>query len=411
MALEPASERDRRAREGGQLITRTELNEKIREWGIREDVIEKDYVIGWTLWGIGSNPQLSNSWAFKGGTCLKKCYIETYRFSEDLDFTVLPSGPSEAGRVIPILKDALERVYEESGIDFQGRDPVVRTRPDGRSAEGRIYYRGPRNAPGVASLRLDLTTEEQVVLPTVLRPIFHPYSDALPGPAKVRCYGFEEAFAEKLRAMGERARPRDLYDIISLFWRRDTLPKPNLIRSVYEEKCESKGVEVFTSEAIQASPFRKGLEGEWGNMLAHQLPALPPFPALWEELPRLYAWLDGTSSPDTLTPIPVGEDVDEAWSPPAGVSAWGLRAPLEMVRFAAANHLCVELDYQESSHWVEPYSLKKTRSGQLTLYAVESNTGEVQSYSVDQIQSVNVGETPFRPRFIVETTSSGQGLR
>ena len=64
------------------MITRTELNEKIREWGIREDVIEKDYVIGWTLWGIGSNPQLSNSWAFKGGTCLKKCYIETYRFSE-----------------------------------------------------------------------------------------------------------------------------------------------------------------------------------------------------------------------------------------------------------------------------------------------------------------------------------------
>ena len=130
--------------------------------------------------------------------------------------------------------------------------------------------------------------------------------------------------------------------------RRDALPKPDLIRSVYEEKCESKGVEVFTSEAIQASPLRKGLEDEWGNMLAHQLPALPPFPALWEELPRLYAWLDGASSPDTLTPIPVGEDVDETWSPPAGVSAWGLRAPLEMLRFAAANHLCVELDYQES---------------------------------------------------------------
>jgi len=28
------------------------------------------------------------SWAFKGGTCLKKCYFETYRFSEDLDFTL-----------------------------------------------------------------------------------------------------------------------------------------------------------------------------------------------------------------------------------------------------------------------------------------------------------------------------------
>ena len=33
------------------MITRTELNERIWEWGIREDVLEKDYVIGWVLLG------------------------------------------------------------------------------------------------------------------------------------------------------------------------------------------------------------------------------------------------------------------------------------------------------------------------------------------------------------------------
>ena len=262
------------------MITRTDLNERINEWGIREDVIEKDYVIGWVLWGIGSDPSLSSSWAFKGGTCLKKCYVETYRFSEDLDFTVLPGGPAEASQVIPLLKGVFERVYEESGIDFQGREPIVRQRPDGRSAEGRIYYRGPRNAPGVASLRLDLTTAEQVVRPTVLRPIAHEYPDALPVPAEVRCYSFEETFAEKLRAMGERARPRDLYDIIFLYRRASALPEAALLRSVYREKCNSKGVEVFTSKAIQASPFLRELEDEWANMLAHQLPALPPFSAL-----------------------------------------------------------------------------------------------------------------------------------
>ena len=275
------------------MITRTDLKERINEWGIREDVIEKDYVIGWVLWGIGSDPSLSTPWAFKGGTCLKKCYVETYRFSEDLEFTVLPGGPAEASQVIPLLKGVFERVYEESGIDFQGREPVVRKRPDGRSAEGRIYYRGPRNAPGVASLRLDLITAEQVVRPTVLRPIAHEYPDALPAPAEVRCYSCEEAFAEKLRAMGERARPRDLYDIIFLYRRASVLPEPALLRSVYREKCESKGVEVFTSKAIQASPFLRELEDEWTNMLAHQLPALPPFSALWEDLSRLYAWLEG----------------------------------------------------------------------------------------------------------------------
>ena len=389
------------------MITRTDLNERINEWGIREDVIEKDYVIGWVLWGIGSDPILSTSWVFKGGTCLKKCYIETYRFSEDLDFTVLPGGPAEASQVVPLLKGVFERVYEESGIDFQGREPIVRQRPDGRSAEGRIYYRGPRNSPGVASLRLDLTTAEQVVRPTVLRPIAHEYPDALPVPAEVRCYSFEETFAEKLRAMGERARPRDLYDIILLYRRASVLPGAALLRSVYREKCKSKGVEVFTSKAIQASPFLRELEDEWANMLAHQLPALPPFSALWEELPRLYAWLEGLAQVGGLPPIPDMEEIDDSWNPPSVLSVWGQRVPVEEVRFAAANHLCVELGYQDRNHLIEPYSLRMTRSGQLTLCAVQSDTGEVRSYDVGQIQSVRVSTASFIPRFAVDALGSG----
>ena len=384
------------------MISRTELNERIREWGIREDVIEKDYVIGWTLWGIGSDPHLSDGWVFKGGTCLKKCFLETFRFSEDLDFTVLPGGPSETSQVVPLLKDALERVYEESGIDFQAREPVVRTRPDGQSVEGRIYYRGPRNAPGVASLRLDLTTEEQVVQPTVLRPIAHPYPDALPIPAQVTCYSFEEVYAEKLRAMGERTRPRDLYDIITVFRRRGALQDVGTVRSVYEEKCASKGVEVFTYDAIQASPFRRELESEWGNMLSHQLPALPPFSALWEELPRLYGWLEGGESVEEPPSIPVAENTDETWSPPPTVSVWNQRVPLELVRFAAANRLCVELGYRDDHRLVEPYSLKRTRSGQLTLNVVESDSGKARSYGIEDIQSVRVSAIAFRPRFAVD---------
>jgi len=69
------------------VIGRPEIVQRSLEWGLREDVVEKDYVLGWVLWGIGSDPVLGNGWVFKGGTCLKKCYVETYRFSEDLDFT------------------------------------------------------------------------------------------------------------------------------------------------------------------------------------------------------------------------------------------------------------------------------------------------------------------------------------
>ena len=75
------------------MIGRVAIDERVREWGLREDVVEKDYVLGWLLWGIGSDSELGSTWIFKGGTCLKKCYIETYRFSEDLDFTIAPPGP------------------------------------------------------------------------------------------------------------------------------------------------------------------------------------------------------------------------------------------------------------------------------------------------------------------------------
>lgn len=75
------------------MISRPALDERVREWRLRHDVVEKDYVLGWALWAVGSDEELNRTWCFKGGTSLKKCFVETYRFSEDLDFSVLPGGP------------------------------------------------------------------------------------------------------------------------------------------------------------------------------------------------------------------------------------------------------------------------------------------------------------------------------
>lgn len=384
------------------MIGRTELNERVHEWGLREDVVEKDYVVGWLLWGIGSNPIFSKSWAFKGGTCLRKCYLETYRFSEDLDFSVLSGGPIKPNEVTPLLQEIFGRIYEQSGVDFRVRDPVLRMRPDGKSVEGRAYYRGPRNTPEVASIKLDLTEAEQVIRPTVLRKISHPYPDQLPAPATVRCYSFEESFAEKLRAMGERSRPRDLYDIVNLFRRQEFRPYAGLVRSVYVQKCESKRVEVFTLVSLENSPHRTELEAEWANMLGHQLPVLPPFEDFWQELPRLFAWLDGKLSPEELPPISVADGEEPEWTPPPTVWVWGQKVPIEPVRFAAANRLCVELGYGETKRLIEPYSLRRTKDDYLLLYAVKTATGELRAYRVDRIQSIQVTNTIFRPRYPIE---------
>jgi predicted nucleotidyltransferase component of viral defense system len=96
------------------MINRVDIDDRVREWGLRDDVVEKDYVLGWVLWGIGTEPVLAERWIFKGGTCLKKCYIETYRFSEDLDFSVLNGGPIAPDDVGPAVERMLVRVAEES---------------------------------------------------------------------------------------------------------------------------------------------------------------------------------------------------------------------------------------------------------------------------------------------------------
>jgi predicted nucleotidyltransferase component of viral defense system/DNA-directed RNA polymerase subunit RPC12/RpoP len=387
------------------VITRPDIVERVGEWQLTEEVVEKDYVLGWLLWGFGSDPILGDQWVFKGGTCLKKCYIETHRFSEDLDFTVLPGGPYRPEQIEPLLGRTLARVHDASGIDFSSREPALRLRPDELSTEGRVYYIGPRRTPQAARVKLDISANETVVRPPVLREIAHPYPDG-PLPGRVRCYSFEELFAEKIRAMAQRARPRDLYDIINLFRRNDLRLYPELIRQALEEKCAAKGIATPTAADFVGSPLITALEGDWSQMLAHQLPALPPLQAFLDELPLLLGWLEGTVELDDLPPLPGAQDED-AWSPPPTVATWGVGIPLETVRFAATNHLCVELRYDGRWRLIEPYSLRRSSAGRLLLHAERSDGSGHRAYGVDKIAALRVTTTPFRPRYPVEFSSQG----
>ncbi|MDQ2874354.1 MAG: WYL domain-containing protein [Actinomycetota bacterium] len=141
-------------------------------------------------------------------------------------------------------------------------------------------------------------------------------------------------------------------------------------------------------------------------MLAHQLPALPPLQAFLDELPLLFGWLDGTAVFEELPPLPGAQDED-AWSPPPTVATWGAGIPLETVRFAAANHLCVELNYDGRWRQVEPYSLRRSSAGRLLLHAERSDGGGHRTYGVDKIAGLRVTTTPFRPRYPIEFSSRG----
>jgi predicted nucleotidyltransferase component of viral defense system len=383
-----------------------------REFGLNANVVEKDYVIGWLLAGISNHPQLASSWVFKGGTCLKKCYFETYRFSEDLDFTVTNPDDFNVEFLVKAFHEISEWLYETAGIEIPKdtiRFEVYENPRGGISAEGRIGYRGPMQSRGdPARIKLDLTVDEVLVLDFSIREVHHPYSDRPGDGIRIQCYCFEEVFAEKIRALGERERPRDLYDVVHLYRHDELRPDRALVLSTLKEKCTFKGLSVPTVEALENRPERAELEGEWENMLAHQLPVLPPFEQFWQELPTVFEWLHGRVERVVRAAMPMmGRAVDETWRPPAMAQAWHTATPLEVIRFAAANRLCVDLTYQGTRRLIEPYSLRRTREENLLLFAVRHKTGENRSYRVDRIQGAEVTKEPFTPQYVVELTRSG----
>ena len=394
------------------MIDKSEIMEFSREFGLRANVIEKDYVLGWVLAGIFNHQVLGSILAFKGGTCLKKCFFETYRFSEDLDFTLSESEQLKQDFFFSCFGEVSKWIYDAVGIEIPKnliRFEVYQNKRGGFSAEGRISYRGPLKPRGdLPRIKLDLTTDEILALAPVVREVHHPYSDRPIEGIQINSYCFEEVFAEKIRALAERQRPRDLYDVVHLYRHDDLSPNQTLILSTLVKKCAFKKIAVPTMEAFQNQSAIAELEAEWENMLAHQLPALPPFNTFWRVLSEILKWLHGEKTKMTKPSISTGgQVVDNTWQPPAMASAWYMAVPLERIRFAAANRLCVNLLYKNEYRLIEPYSMRRMRGGNILLFALRHDTKELRSYRVDRIQGVEITQTPFIPTHAIELTPSG----
>lgn len=394
------------------MIGKAELLETAGKLGLRPDVVEKDYVLGWTLAGIFAHAALKDVWVFKGGTCLKKCYFETYRFSEDLDFTLKDAAHLDEVFLKRTFAEVGDWVYEQSGIEMPaaGQDFEVYANPRGaRTCQGKLSYRGPVS-PNVAVVRLpriklDLTADEKLVLPAERVPIFHGYSDEPEEGIEVLAYAYEEAFGEKVRALAERTRPRDLYDVVNLYRNTEARPSSAVLLDVLRQKCAFKGINV--PSLADLVPHRDDLEGAWSAMLGHQLPALPPVMSFWEVLPEFFRWLAGG---EAHTPAAYrmagGETIIREPTLGLGVPA-ATQTHLEVIRFAGANRLLVELRYQGSTRRIEPYSLRRTQDGNIVLHAHNLDKDEHRSYRVDRIEGARTINQTFVPRHAIELTPTG----
>ena len=245
------------------MIKRSEITTISRKYNVPISTIERDYTQNWLL-------QFLPEMAFKGGTCPRKVYFNEYRFSDDLDFTLL-----EETDIVNLEESILKTIQQakvRSNIAFMDEinsDEV----PNGYTFD--IYFRITRVVGSPIKIKLDMTKNknEHILDKIQQKVINHPYSDKV--DAKVVTYSLDEIFAEKTRSLFERTRPRDVYDV----WYLSNHNKFNT--SFFYKKCEYKNLEPDIEELIKR---RTKFENAWEASLKHQLPEIPSATDVFDEV-------------------------------------------------------------------------------------------------------------------------------
>lgn len=198
----------------------------ITEWSAQvpwqtNEQVEQDLVICRALVEIFSDKFLADRLAFRGGTALHKLYLEPQpRYSEDIDLVQITNEPF--GPVMDALRDKLS---------FLG----VPTRKQ-KENNNTLVFRFESEFPPVQRLRLKVETncrEHFSVLGLAKIP-FKVDSSWFKGSCNITTYQLEELLGTKLRALYQRRKGRDLYDLYKAFSLNEGLNTDKLIKCYLE---------------------------------------------------------------------------------------------------------------------------------------------------------------------------------
>lgn len=390
------------------MIEKEEILKISSRLNLSPDTIEKDYVLGWLLFGISKHLETQN-WAFKGGTSLKKCFFETFRFSEDLDFTSKYSDSVSTDILLNSFREIADILYEQVGIIFLKDDFKFKTiaKPNGRiTAQGKIAYNGPlRKKRKNATIKIDLTTDEVIVREQERRFVHHPYSDEPKEGIFANCYAFEEVVAEKVRALAQRARPRDVYDVVHFFRNRRLISEPQKVLSILAIKCRYKKIQVPDFSSIERHEKLDEMKAQWENMLAHQLPSLPPLESFWMDIEPFFDWLNDSLQEDkTIQKVAENSAVHR----PGRVKGANSIDPVVFkIQFAAANRVCIEFTYNGRKCTVEPLSFLVSSTQEELFCGFEKEDGKINTFKLLQIEEIEITNLPYCEKHLVEISAAG----
>ena len=266
------------------MITQAELRKHAQQNGVPVATIDKDWMLGHFLNAMYSFEPVQRNFVFKGGTCLKKTYFHDYRFSEDLDFTLLNKNfICDAKEVRKWIHQAqktsgarlhLFKIKEQYSQDIpQGYEVVIKF-------WGANHNRNQKPTPSKEwhdKIKLDISFSEKIHGKALKRPIFHPYTDGEAIQQVIPTYSLVEVLSEKLRSLIQRNRPRDIFDIWYLSKHIESADYQE-INEMLHKKAFDKNI-LFSSTGDFVSERKRAINTiGWQSSLGHHLAEeqLPP---------------------------------------------------------------------------------------------------------------------------------------
>lgn len=164
------------------------------------DQVEQDLLISRILVIIFKDEFLSENLAFRGGTALHKLYLKPApRYSEDIDLVQIKPGP---------IKPIMERLGEL--ITFF--DLPRNTRVSGHGAK--VFHKFTSEYEGLPlRLKIEINCREHFKVLDWVEIDFACERDWFTGETKIKTYSINELLGTKLRALYQRSKGRDLFDL------------------------------------------------------------------------------------------------------------------------------------------------------------------------------------------------------
>ncbi len=220
-------------------------------------MVEQDLVISRALICLYNNQHIKESLVFRGGTALNKLFLKPpARYSEDIDFVQRRAEP--IGTTIDAIRLSLNSWLGEP-----------KRKLTERSAKLIYSYQTIEGSP--VKLKIEINTSEHFQVLPLRYEFLVVESEWFTGSSQIVTYELEELLATKLRALYQRRKGRDLFDIWYVL--RYQLVEIDRVIEIFQHYCRKDGISI-SKEIFQKNMGQKrqnlDFQYDMNNLLPHE---------------------------------------------------------------------------------------------------------------------------------------------